>query len=160
MHQQGIDPTQKRQIDKAAARVSAATTHEKVAREYQQVKARDWSESHSAKWLRMQEVDLFPWIGSLPLEDIGAPLLLETLRRVEKRGANETAHALRQYAGQVFRYGIATGRCTQDPAHGRYDEPAASRAWHAGAYPTHRHQSDPEYVDRGHLHRLHRDVCG
>ena len=42
------------------------------------------------------EKDLFSWIGSLPLQDIAAPLLL---------------HTLRQTAGQVFRYGIVTGRC-------------------------------------------------
>jgi integrase len=62
------------------------------------------------------EKDLFPWIGSLPLQDITAPLLLHTLRRIETRGANETAHTLRQTAGQVFRYGIATGRCERNPA--------------------------------------------
>jgi integrase len=62
------------------------------------------------------EKDLFPWIGSLPLAEITAPLLLHTLRRIEGRGANETAHTLRQTAGQVFRYGIATGRCERNPA--------------------------------------------
>jgi integrase len=42
--------------------------------------------------------------------------LLEALRRVEKRGAIETAHTIRQSAGQVFRYGIHTGRCDRSPA--------------------------------------------
>ncbi|MDO8264643.1 MAG: integrase arm-type DNA-binding domain-containing protein [Gallionella sp.] len=113
----GTDPTQQRQLDKATSRVSSATTYEKVAREFLAVKIKEWSEAHSTKWIRLQEANLFPWFGSLPLSDITAPLLLETLRRVETRGKNETAHSLRQYAGQVFRYGIATGRCTQDPAH-------------------------------------------
>ena len=65
---------------------------------------------------RTLEKDLFPWIGSLPLKDITAPLLLQTLRRIESRGAKETAHTLRKTAGQVFRYGIATGRCERNPA--------------------------------------------
>lgn len=60
--------------------------------------------------------DLFPWIGSLPLSQISPPLLLHTLRRIEGRGANETAHTLRQTSSQVFRYGIATGRCERNPA--------------------------------------------
>lgn len=114
---QGTDPTQQRQLNKATSRVSAATTYEKVAREFLAVKTKEWSEAHSTKWIRLQEANLFPWFGSLPVSDITAPLLLETLRRVETRGKNETAHSLRQYAGQVFRYGIATGRCTHDPAH-------------------------------------------
>lgn len=114
---QGSDPVQRRKIEKATARVNSATTFEKVAREFHGFKVKEWSEAHSTKWLRLQEVNLFPWIGPLPIAEITAPLLLEQLRRVEKRGKNETAHSLRQYAGQVFRYGMATGRCTQDPAH-------------------------------------------
>lgn len=42
-------------------------------------------------------------------------MLLDALRKVEKRGANETAHTLRQTAGQVFRYGVQTGRCERSP---------------------------------------------
>lgn len=49
------------------------------------------------------------------MPEITAPILLDALRRVEKRGAQETAHTLRQTAGQVFRYGIQTGRCSQNP---------------------------------------------
>ena len=62
------------------------------------------------------EKDLFPWIGGLPIWQITAPLLLQTLRRIEDRGAHEGAHTLRQTAGQVFRYGVATGRCDRNPA--------------------------------------------
>jgi integrase len=62
------------------------------------------------------EKDLFPQIITFPLSDISAPMLLSTLRRIEARGANETAHTLRQTAGQVFRYGVQTGRCDRDPA--------------------------------------------
>ncbi|WP_096699141.1 integrase arm-type DNA-binding domain-containing protein [Polaromonas sp. AER18D-145] len=114
---QGTDPAQKRQLDKATSRVSSANTYEKVAREFLTVKKKEWSEVHSAKWIRLQESNLFPRLGSLPLTEITAPLLLDALRRVEARGIIQTAHYLRQYAGQVFRYGIATGRCVNDPAH-------------------------------------------
>jgi integrase len=62
------------------------------------------------------EKDLFPLLGSLPLADITAPMLLDALRRVEKRGAVDTAHTLRQTSGQLFRYGIQTGRCERSPA--------------------------------------------
>ena len=43
-------------------------------------------------------------------------MLLSTLRRIVARGANETAHTLRQTASQVFRYGVQTGRCDRNPA--------------------------------------------
>lgn len=62
------------------------------------------------------EKDLFPTIGKVSIGDVTAPVLLAVLRRVESRGAHETAHTLRQTAGQVFRYGIQTGRCERNPA--------------------------------------------
>ena len=37
------------------------------------------------------------------------------LRRIEDRGALETAHRALVNCGQVFRYGVATGRCERDP---------------------------------------------
>ena len=61
----------------------------------------------SSAWKRTS----FPGLAGVPLKEITAPLLLQTLRRIESRGAHETAHTLRQTAGQVFRYGVATGRC-------------------------------------------------
>ena len=38
------------------------------------------------------------------------------LRRIENRGAVETAHRIKQICGQVFRYAIATGRADRDPS--------------------------------------------
>ena len=79
-------------------------------------KADGWSPQYASRWIERMEKDLFPWVGRLPLPEIAAPLLLKTLRAIEARGAGETAHTLRQTAGQVFRYGIATGRCERNPA--------------------------------------------
>jgi len=59
---------------------------------------------------------LFPCIGKLPISTITPPVLLETLRKCEKRGAHASALTLRQTAGQVFRHGIGLGRCDRNPA--------------------------------------------
>jgi integrase len=67
------------------------------------------------------EQDLFPWIGRPPISEITAPELLKSLRRVEARGAVETAHRVKDIAGQVFRYGIALGACSHNPAAGLRD---------------------------------------
>ncbi|WP_415860145.1 tyrosine-type recombinase/integrase [Neptunomonas qingdaonensis] len=42
------------------------------------------------------------------------PQLLAVLRRVEARGAIESAHRIKQVTGQVFRYAVATGRAKRD----------------------------------------------
>ncbi|MDY0746577.1 integrase arm-type DNA-binding domain-containing protein [Paucibacter sp. R3-3] len=116
VQQGGVDPAQRRQLDKLEAKADQANTFETIAREYHGTRKAAVSPLYSARWLERMEKDLFPWIGSLPLSEITAPLLLQVLRRVEQRQAIETAHTLRQTAGQVFRYGIATGRCERNPA--------------------------------------------
>ena len=114
----GTNPVQQRKADKLAKATSSATTFEAVARELHANKAtpEGWGTHHAAQWLRCLDKDVFPWVGSLPLAGVSAPMLLDILRRVEKRGTIRMAHDLREYAGQVFRYGIATGRCERDPA--------------------------------------------
>lgn len=62
------------------------------------------------------ERDIFPWLGSRPVSAITAPELLTCLRRIEARGALDTAHRAHQNCGQIFRYAIATGRAERDPS--------------------------------------------
>lgn len=115
--QSGANPVQRRKVERLAATASSATTFEAVARELHGLKTGTaWGPAHAAQWLRTCEKDLFPRIGALPLADIAAPLLLDALKRVQARGASQQAHDLREYAGQVFRHGIATGRCKGNPA--------------------------------------------
>ncbi len=112
----GIDPSLAKKEAKRADTIAAANTFELVAREFLKTKIDAWSGSYSEKWLRGMVKDLFPYLGILPLASIKAPALLDVLKRVEKRGAIETTHTLRQTAGQVFRYGIQTGRCERNPS--------------------------------------------
>ena len=57
---------------------------------------------------------MLPWIGTTPIVELKAPAILKALRRVEHRGAIETAHRELQVIGQVFRYAVATGRADRD----------------------------------------------
>ena len=112
----GVDPAQQRLLDKATAQINNATTYEAVAREFHAVKADSWSDGHGIKWIRTSELHLFSQIGTLPLASITAPALLAVLRKVEAKGILSTAQDLMAMAGQVFRYGIQTGRCERNPA--------------------------------------------
>lgn len=114
--EEGRDPVQARRVAKVAVMASSAQTFEAVAREFHKAQASGWSESHAKQWLRTVEKDLFPWVGAVPLGELTAPLLLQAIRKVESRGATQIAHDLRGYAGQVFKFGIATGRCVSNPA--------------------------------------------
>lgn len=74
------------------------------------------SEGHAERTQIRLKQDVFPWIGSRPIGEIEAPELLKLLRKVEGRGAIETTHRVKYLCGQVFRYGIATGDCSRNPA--------------------------------------------
>lgn len=114
--QQGVDPAAQRQLTKLRARGDEGKQFEVVAREFHKAQSSGWSPRYASRWIERMEKDLFPWIGALDLDEVTAPILLNVLRKIESRGAVETAHTLRQTAGQVFRYGIATGRCERNPA--------------------------------------------
>ncbi len=91
-------------------------TFEAVAREWFAKYAPTWAPTHADKILRRLERDVFPWLGHRPAGAIEAPEILDVLRRVEARGALETAHRVQQNIGQAMRYAIATGRATRNPA--------------------------------------------
>ncbi len=112
----GIDPGTVRKAQKQAAGERRANSFEVIAREWHGKQAIQWAVSNSNKIIKLLERDLFPWIGNQSVCDLTAPELLNTLRRIESRGAIETAHRALQICGQVFRYAIATQRAERDIA--------------------------------------------
>lgn len=112
---QSIDPSMAKQEAKQAEKLAAANTYETVAREFHKLKAESWSASHAAKWLRMNEMYMFPEMGSMPIASIRAKTVLDALRKVEAKGILSTAQDLQQMAGQVFRYAVQTDRIEQNP---------------------------------------------
>lgn len=110
--------TARRDADmREAAGLPGEGTFEAVAREWlETVHLHKVSVGHAERTLIRFEQDAFPWLGRRPLVAIEAPELLACLRRVEERGAVETAHRTKNACGQVFRYGIATGKCQRNPA--------------------------------------------
>lgn len=112
--EQGIDPAQAKKAKKAE-RVQAQTNNlHFIAIEWHTQQSKQWSEGYTGKVLRAMERDLFPYVGTLPIDDITPPQLLTVFRRIASRGATESAHRLKQIVGQVFRYAVATGRAQRD----------------------------------------------
>ncbi|WP_419174420.1 tyrosine-type recombinase/integrase [Desulfosediminicola sp.] len=111
-----IDPMEYKK--KVKAEIHAEVTHsfESVSREWFLKNKTVWTEKHAKTVIGRLENNVFPWLGNLNVGAISAPVLLETLRRIEERGANETAHRVKQICGQVFKYAIATGRAERDPS--------------------------------------------
>jgi integrase len=111
----GKDPAQARRVEKLQSASDASLTFESVAREWHANKADSWKENTAKNVLHRLERDIFPLIGKFPISEVKAPLMLDVLRRIERRGAVEMARRCGQFCGQVFRYAIATGQCEFDP---------------------------------------------
>ncbi len=109
-----IDPSFDRQINKQKSKEAAANSFKAVAVEWH-AKQHTWTKNHAKSVLRKLEVDVFPYIGMYPISTIEAPQLLNTIRIIEQRGSYDLAHRVLGICGQVFRYGVSTGRCSRDP---------------------------------------------
>jgi integrase len=117
----GIDPSENRKAMKSARADGAANSFEVVAREWFAKYSTTWAENHGDRIIRRFERDIFPWIGGRPIAEVTARELLVVVRRIENRGALETAHRALGNCGQVFRYAVATGRAMRDPCGDRYE---------------------------------------
>lgn len=111
----GVDPSLVAKVERAAKQEDAGNTFGSLAEELMLQRAKKLSPGSVVRERRMLEKDL-GGIAELPIRSITAPMLLKVLRKIEDRGAVETAHRARAAAGLVFRYAIATGRAENNPA--------------------------------------------
>lgn len=111
----GVDPVEVKHAQAASIVANTENSFEVIAREWFARHAPNWKENHSSKIIARLEKDVFPWIGNRPIAEIAAPALLTAIRKIEARGALETAHRALACCGQVFRYAVATGRAERDP---------------------------------------------
>ena len=109
----GIDPSEHRKATKAARIQDVENSFEVVAREWGNKQVKNWDDK-SNRNKGMLEKNIFPWLGHRPITDILPIEILTCLRRIEERGAIETAHRTLQICGQVFRYAVATARIDRD----------------------------------------------
>ncbi len=119
----GVDPTAEARARKDAERqaqaqaaADAANVFEIVANEWFERRRHLWTAGHAEAVRLSLEEEIFPDLGSISIARIDVPMLLKTLRKLEARGKLEKLARVRQRCGEIFRYGIATGRCERDPA--------------------------------------------
>lgn len=125
---EGIDPSdtrkaakadhqrQRQEVKRADAGLPPLDSFEAVARTWHATRCDNWAPSYSTKIIRRLETLVFPHIGRRPVGEITPPELLAILRPIEARGTVETAHRVRETCSQVFRFALAEGRITSDPA--------------------------------------------
>ncbi len=112
---QGFNPSTVRQEEKATRTEQLENTFEAIAREWHTKNYSTWVKSYADQIMRRLKNDIFPVIGDRPIVDLKASDVLKAIHPIEKRGAVETAHRIKQVVGMIFRYAVATSRAERDP---------------------------------------------
>lgn len=113
---QGVHPSHNRQAVRLSTQLANANTFEAVAVEWISKKAGRWTPYYRRQVENFLSVDVFPYVGKLPIRNVTAAHLLEIIRRIEERGASTVALLVRQWSSAIFRYAVATLRADSDPA--------------------------------------------
>jgi hypothetical protein len=131
--EQGVDPSQKRKLDKLAVNVAAGNTLGVIAAEWMLKVEREGRAAATLgknRWLLSLAL---PVLGGRPIGEVSAPELLLVLRKAEARGCYETAKRMRSLFSRIFRYAIATGRAQRDPSADLIGALTAPRVKHRAA---------------------------
>lgn len=113
---ENINPSDARKSEKIILKYATENTFQAVAMEWHTSKCSTWTEGYASEILRCFDNDVFPYIGSRPIDQIAPLELLAVLQKIEKRGALEQASKIRRRCGEVFRYAVITGRVKYNPA--------------------------------------------
>lgn len=108
-----IDPGHLRKVNKTTKLEAAEKSFEKLAWEW--FTRQNWTEGHARTVKGRLNKNILPYIGNRPVNEITAQDVLMVCRRVESRGAIETAHRVKTICSQVFRYCVASGLVLSDP---------------------------------------------
>lgn len=108
----GVDPV----VDRRQQATQTKTTFQQIAQEWWEHWSPSRSERHAEYVKRRLEADVFPAIGKRPIDEVQAPELVQMVKAIESRGALDIAKRSLQTCGQVFRYAIAHGHATRNPA--------------------------------------------
>ncbi|WP_256744857.1 tyrosine-type recombinase/integrase, partial [Aeromonas hydrophila] len=131
----GIDPSLARKQSKVASRLASENSFEVIAREWHQGQLARWSPGHAQRVIESLEADAFPELGLVPVAELTAPIMLDALRKIEARGATETAGRVLQRISSVMRYAIQTGRVSYNPAQDLKGALRATKQEHRPALP-------------------------
>ena len=116
MKAQGIDPSQAKQQAKAERQAALLNTFEHIARDWHQNNISRWKPNHAQRIMRYLEKDVFPYIGSSPIQELRVAHIKKVLDAITARGVAETAEKIRQWINKIFNYALMLERVDGNPA--------------------------------------------
>ncbi len=112
---EGLDPGEAKKRGLLEREAVYANSFEVIAWKWYDHNSPVWATTTANKRSALLKNDLIPWLGERPIADIDALELLKVLRRIEERGANDTARIARQVLAQIFRYARLNQLCSHNP---------------------------------------------
>lgn len=112
-HKDPITEDRKREM---AAHAAAGATFKSVALLWHEAQLGRWSPVQATKVRQALERDVYPAFGKMPIADVTSSMVLTMLRKIEARGAIDSAKRIRQHVSAVFAFAIPDGLCAGDPA--------------------------------------------
>nr|WP_320193596.1 integrase arm-type DNA-binding domain-containing protein [uncultured Desulfobacter sp.] len=109
----GIDPSQHKKTVKVALLESSENSFGALSQEWQA--RQKWTEGHRRTVISRLERDILPYLKDRPVSEITAREVLTVCRRVEERGAIESAHRIKTIISQIMRYCVAKEIVDGDP---------------------------------------------
>lgn len=129
----GIDPAKVKRDRKAQKAINVANTFAAVAELYLKKKKIEGRAAATLKknaWIiDIANAD----IGHLPMSDISPSVVLEAIRKREALGQYDTAKTMRSVIGAIFRYGVASSICDNDPTFALKDALISPKRQHRAA---------------------------
>lgn len=114
---EGRDPSLAAKAAKHRKAIAAGNTFRALAEDWLNVRASGWTALQHKKEKGRLERHAYPWVGDLPIGELGVTDVRPLLDRLVKAGHLEQAHRLREQLSRVFRHAVANEHATRDPAH-------------------------------------------
>jgi len=114
----GIDPKTHKEEQAAVAQAeqeASANTFERMAAKWLDLKRHSVTEEYATDSWRSLELYVLPFMGSIPIDQIRAPRVIELLRPLEADGKLETVRRLCQRINEILDYSVNHGLLDANP---------------------------------------------
>lgn len=119
----GADPMAERKAAAEAKRNEIRTRERETQRSFEKIAHSWWewwsigkSPRHADTVMRRLKADVFPALGHKFIDTVTAADVRELMLRIERRDARDVAKRAHESTGQIFRFAIARGIATRNPA--------------------------------------------
>ena len=97
------------------ARTAKENTLEVISRNWLLVKKTKVSQDHAGKLFRSLEIHILPQLGRVPIDEIRAPTVIDTLKPLAAKGNLETLRRVCQRLNEVMHYAVNSGLIAGNP---------------------------------------------